>query len=61
MQDVALSTEMATHQNAPRSTIAAPDDPGVGGLFITYEQLLSHSGSSCWNGTGVSLAGDVAR
>lgn len=61
MRDVALSTEPATHQDAPRSTITAPDDPSVGGLFITYEQLLPHSGSSCWNGTGVSFAGDVAR
>lgn len=61
MQDVALSTELATHRNAPRSTIAAPDDPRVGGLFITYEQLLPHNGSSCWSGTGDSFAGDVAR
>jgi hypothetical protein len=61
MQDVALSTELATHQNAPGSTIAASDDPRGGGLFITYEQLRPHSGSSCWNGTGVLLAGEVAR
>lgn len=61
MQDVALSTELPTHRNAPRSTIAAADDPEGWGTFITYEQQLPHSGSSCWSGTGDSFAGDVAR